>query len=254
MSYIIISVLKQKLSLLSDAQKRQIGVSDASKRSVHLDDALSKEVPTPVNCLFKTRCISSFCCLVAPEVWPDHSEHGVGYVDDGKWLFHRRVTGQIQTAYVSGDHYQSSPGFRMGQQTVSAESSPHTAFVSYRSSSTRLVSGDCHKPLGCPLPPRPFAGIWKGKSFLFVRFQPYGDNGMTMSSCAAHLPHAVNLSELEEFDDALLAMYLGQSSSSQTFARGLGCREMRASGCCPPGGVCVYGKNQNVGVTKEFTL
>ena len=229
------SVLKRKLSLLSDAQNRQIGVSDASKRSVHLNDALSKEVPPPVNCLFNTRCISSPCCLVVLEVWRDHSLHGVGYVGDGKWLFDGSVTSQIGTAYVSGDHYQSSPGLRMGQKTVSAGCSPHTAFVIYRSGSTRLVSGECPKPLGCPLPPKPFGGIWKGKSFVFVRFQPYGDNGMTMILCAAHLPNAVDLSELDEFNDALLAMYLGQPSSIQTFLRGLGCREMRASGCCPPG-------------------
>ena len=96
------------------------------------------------------------------------------------------------------------------QQTVSAGCSLHTAFVSYRTGSTRLVSSECPKPLGCALPPKPFAGIWKGKSFVLVRFQPYGDNGMTMILCAAHLPHAVNLSDLDKFNDALLAMYLGQ--------------------------------------------
>ena len=160
---------------------------------------------------------------------------------------------EIVTAYISGDHYQFS-GLRMGQQTVSAGCSPHLAFVSYRGGSTRLVSGECPKPLGCALPPKPLAGILKGKSFVFVRFQPFGNNGMTVILCAAQLPQAVNLSELDEFNDALLAMYLGHPSSIQIFFRGLRCRKMRAVGCCPPGGVCVYGKKQNVGVTKKFTL
>ena len=206
------------------------------------------------NCLFKTSCTSSPCCVVAPKVWCDHSEHSVGYVGDNKWLFHRKVTSQVVTAYVRGDHYQLSPGLSMRQQSVSVGCSLHTAFVSYRSGSTRLISGECPEPRGCALPPKPFAGIGKGKSFVFVRFQPYGNNGMTMIFCAAPLPHAVNLSELEEVNAALLAMYLGQPLCIQIFLRGLGCRKMRAVGCCPPGGVCVYGKKQNLGVTKEFTL
>ena len=248
------SVLKQKVSLLSDAQNRPVDVSDASKCPVHLNAASSEEVPTPVNCLFMTRCTSTPCRLVAPEVWCDHSEHDVGYVGGGKWLFHRRVTSQITTVSVSGDHYQLSPGLRGDQQSVSAGCSLHTAFVSYRSGLSRLVSGECSKPLGCALPPQPFAGIMKGKSLVIVRFQPYGDNGITMILCAAHLPPAANLFELDAFNEALLAMYLRQPSCIQTFLTGLGCRKMRASGCCPPGGVCVYGKSENVGVTKEFTL
>ena len=93
----VISVLKQKLSLMSNEQKRKVVVSDASKRSVHLGDASFEESPTPVNYLFMTHCTSSLCCLVAPEVWLDLSEHGVGYVGDGKWLFHRRVTSPMVT-------------------------------------------------------------------------------------------------------------------------------------------------------------
>ena len=124
LSYVI-SVLKQKLLLLSDAQNRPVDVSDASKCPVYLDDASSKEVLTPVDCLFMTRCTSSLCCLVVPEVWCDHSEHGVGYVGGGKWLFHRRVTSRINTASLSGDHHQSSPGLRRDQQSVSALFSSH---------------------------------------------------------------------------------------------------------------------------------
>ena len=43
--------------------------------------------------------------------------------------------------------------------------------------------------------PNLFAEIWMGTSFVFVRFDPHGNNVMTMILCAAHLPHAVHLCE-----------------------------------------------------------
>ena len=203
--------------------------------------------------VFTARCTSSPCCSMAPQLWCDSLKHGVEYAGDGKWVFHRTVTSHVTTTFVCEGHYKMSQSMIRGHQSTIMSSSLHTAFVGYRSGLTQIVPEECFKPLGCELLPKPFAETWMGKSFVFLRFEPY-DHGMTMILCAAHLPHAVNLSKLDEFNDALFAMYLGQPSCIQTFLISLGCRKMRAVGCCPPGGICVYGKSQNVGVTREFTL
>ena len=221
---------------MSEAQNRIFDVGDAPKSSV-----------------FTARCTSSPGCLKALQLWYDCSKHGVEYAGDGKWVFHRTVTSQVTMTSVSGGHYKMSPGLIRGHQSAITSSSLHTAYVCYRSGLTQIVSGERFKPLGCELLPKSFAGTWMGKSFVFVRFEPY-DHGITMILCAAHLPHDMNLSELDKFIDALLAMYLEQPSCIQTFLRSLGCWKMRAVACCPPGGVCVYGKNQNLGVTREFTF
>ena len=95
----VICVVKQKMTAMSHAQNRPVGVGDASKGSV-----------------FTARRTSSPCRLVAPDLWCHRSEHGVVHVGDGKWVFHRTLTSQVATSFVSGHQYKVSRCLIRGQQ------------------------------------------------------------------------------------------------------------------------------------------